>query len=135
MTQLVRYPSLPLPVTRSNLFPLLAGFTPGVGACGTLSSSTDPVVSVSSALFDSYPGQASTNPNDNPICGRTIQITYNKIRTVNVTVVDRCEDCDEWDVNLSPTSFADLAEVGEGRLEDVKVSFDASNVLFTVRVD
>ena len=59
------------------------------------SSNTDDIVSLSHFLFDSQ--SVGTNPNDNPLCGLTIRAerfdeVVSAMRSVDLTVVDRCEE-------------------------------------------
>lgn len=46
----------------------------GLGACGITNTNSDDIVALSMQLWDSWPG-ATANPNQNPICGRQIQIS------------------------------------------------------------
>lgn len=92
---------------------------PGYGACGDISYSTDPICAVSYIVFDA--ASTSTNPNTNPLCGKMIRITRfdsstGKNNTVDVKVVDRCTGCDAADLDLSESSFADLASLALGRV-------------------
>jgi expansin (peptidoglycan-binding protein) len=71
-------------------------------------------VALSHLLFDqSTPGG---NPNNNPLCGRQIQINLNGASTV-VTVADRCEGCQYGDLDVPETVFARLADPSIGRIQ------------------
>ncbi|KAB5591414.1 hypothetical protein CTheo_5131 [Ceratobasidium theobromae] len=73
------------------------------------------VAAISHELYDNYPGYAGGNPNNNPVCGRTASITYGG-KTITVGIVDRCEGCALWDVDLSPSAFQQFAPLASGRL-------------------
>jgi len=77
---------------------------------------TDFICAVSKLLFDTFPGYAGVNPNDNPVCGRLIQVTYQG-KTVTVKVVDRCEACSLTSLDLSPDAFDQLADRSVGRIQ------------------
>ncbi|QRV95559.1 hypothetical protein RhiJN_23577 [Ceratobasidium sp. AG-Ba] len=89
----------------------------GLGACGWWNSNTEWVAAISHELFDGWPGYAGGNPNNNPVCTtpHTADITYNG-KTIRVGIVDRCEGCALWDVDLSPSAFQALAPLSAGRL-------------------
>ncbi|KIM72472.1 hypothetical protein PILCRDRAFT_740461 [Piloderma croceum F 1598] len=90
-------------------------YTPGLGACGQYNTDTDYIVAVAAGTFDNYPG-ATSNPNNNPICGKQIKVNYQG-KSVTVTVVDRCAGCaGAADLDLSPTAFSQLANESVGRL-------------------
>ncbi|RUP48045.1 hypothetical protein BC936DRAFT_145025 [Jimgerdemannia flammicorona] len=63
-------------------------------ACGI--SGADPAVAVNPAWFK------SANPNNDPICGKTVAITGSNGKTVNARVVDKCGAC-ESDNHLDMT--------------------------------
>ncbi|KAI0057692.1 hypothetical protein BV25DRAFT_1812113, partial [Artomyces pyxidatus] len=90
-------------------------FSPGLGACGEKSSSKDLIVAVGHERFDDYPG-ATSNPNDNPICGKKITAHYGS-KSVTVKVVDRCTGCSKNDLDFSPTAFSKLAAESKGRID------------------
>jgi hypothetical protein len=63
----------------------------------------------------------SSNPNNNPLCGKKIRITrydqtVNGNRSVDVEVVDRCVGCKATDLDLSLKMFDSLAEESQGRV-------------------
>ncbi|EIM82454.1 barwin-like endoglucanase [Stereum hirsutum FP-91666 SS1] len=90
-------------------------YSPGLGACGLTNADTDLIVAVSTSLYDSYPG-ATSNPNLNPICGKTITATYNG-KSVTAAVEDKCYACAEYDLDFSPSAFQQLADESVGRIE------------------
>jgi hypothetical protein len=86
-----------------------------LGACGYTNSDSDMIAAASMLLFDGFDGYTGADPNDNPICGKQVQITYNS-NTIVVTIVDRCVGCARDDLDLSPTAFSLLASQDLGRL-------------------
>ncbi|KAI5481119.1 hypothetical protein MNV49_005554 [Pseudohyphozyma bogoriensis] len=93
-------------------------FDVGLGACGTYATNSDYIVAVSYLLFETFPG-ATANPNNNPICGRELEVTYGGT-TITVAVQDECMGCEgTWDLDFSPTAFAALADPDIGRLDGV----------------
>ncbi|PVH71874.1 hypothetical protein DL98DRAFT_660372 [Cadophora sp. DSE1049] len=92
---------------------------PGFGACGYENKPTDAICAVAHALWDSQ--LTSSNPNDNPLCGKMIRITrYNEAvggnRSVDVMVVDKCMGCEPTDLDLSIKMFTTLADESLGRV-------------------
>ncbi|KAG8732974.1 hypothetical protein FRC10_000504 [Ceratobasidium sp. 414] len=75
---------------------------------------------MSMQLVERYAGG---NPNNNPVCGRTADITYNG-KIIRVGIVDRCEGCALWDVDLSPSAFQQFAPLATGRLYGVTWHFN-----------
>jgi len=75
------------------------------------------VVGVSTAFYNGFPG-ATTNPNDNPICGKQLTATFQG-KSVTVTIVDKCVGCAEFDLNFSPTAFDKLSKESVGRIHNV----------------
>ncbi|KAI0790247.1 loosenin, partial [Irpex lacteus] len=91
-------------------------FEPGLGACGTQSKSSDHIVAVSNQFFNSFPG-AGANPNKfNPICGKTLTVSF-KGKSTKIKVVDSCPGCGLLDLDLSPAAFNDLASPDLGRIQ------------------
>ncbi|KAL1748039.1 Non-catalytic module family EXPN protein [Schizophyllum fasciatum] len=87
----------------------------GMGACGKVSTADQMVVAVPEAVFDGYPG-ATANPNLNPICGQQIRAYYGD-KSVDVTILDRCGGCSGFDLDLSRGAFAQLSDLGPGRIQ------------------
>ncbi|MCJ1420079.1 hypothetical protein MMC32_006436 [Xylographa parallela] len=111
---------LPLPSDRQSFTGDLTYYGPGLGACGVTSSNTDNIVSLSHFLFDSQ--SVGTNPNANPLCGLTIRAERfdeqaNAMRSVDLTVVDRCTGCAPTDLDVSPGAFDQLADPVKGRVD------------------
>ncbi|ODQ65122.1 Non-catalytic module family EXPN protein, partial [Nadsonia fulvescens var. elongata DSM 6958] len=84
----------------------------GLGSCGIVSSANDYIVAISHELMDS---SFTANPNNNPYCGKSIR-AYRDGKSVDVTVVDRCEGCAYNDLDFSNSAFEKLASFNEGRV-------------------
>ncbi|KAK7462835.1 DPBB1 domain-containing protein [Stygiomarasmius scandens] len=101
-------------------------YTPGLGACGVTSTESDLICAVAKDFFDGYAtkgGQsAGANPNNNPICNKKIEVTYQG-KSVTVTAVDRCEGCKGYDLDFSPAAFNKLADPSVGRIQGIKWNF------------
>jgi len=89
-------------------------YEPDLGACGITNRPTDMIVAVSHLLYDSFPSQGG-NPNTNAVCGKKIRASYQG-KSVEVTVVDRCEGCDHDSLDFTITAFEKLGSKDEGRL-------------------
>ncbi|KAL0570259.1 hypothetical protein V5O48_011709, partial [Marasmius crinis-equi] len=85
----------------------------GTAACSTTSSNSDFVVALSDAVFDAWPG-AGANPDENPICNKHIQVSYQG-KTIELTIVDRCAECAFYDLGLTPAAFSKFED---GILQD-----------------
>lgn len=91
----------------------LTWYDVGLGACGIRSENSDLVCAVSHVIFDA--AATSTNPNENPLCQTSLQLLHEGKR-VDVRVVDRCDDCKETDIDVSPGVFEQLAKLDKGRV-------------------
>ncbi|KAJ9642323.1 hypothetical protein H2199_004703 [Coniosporium tulheliwenetii] len=98
----------------------LTWYVTGMGSCGIVSGSTEPIVAVSHVLYDAT--KVDGNPNHNTICGKKISIEYAGKSHV-ATVVDRCEGCKEGDLDLSNGFFNTVTNFGDGRVGGAKWSF------------
>ncbi|KAH6673217.1 RlpA-like double-psi beta-barrel-protein domain-containing protein-containing protein [Halenospora varia] len=92
---------------------------PGYGACGFENTSEDSICAVSMLVWDAV--STSSNPNNNPLCGKMIRITrYDATKggnsSVDVKVVDRCVGCKAEDLDLSLKMFTSLADESLGRV-------------------
>jgi hypothetical protein len=87
-----------------------------LGSCGTSLVDSDAIAAVSHLLYDSWPGYAGVNPNLNPICGKKAKVNYGG-KSVVVSIEDRCTGCAERDIDLSPSMFSDIADMGLGRID------------------
>ncbi|KAM7206002.1 hypothetical protein V8F33_000832 [Rhypophila sp. PSN 637] len=126
---------LPLPPPFStNVGPfkgnLLAYNAVGVGACGEKNTDDDLIGAIAWEVFDavstlvagdsalSYGGSKNPlgNPNDNPLCGRRIQVFLDNGQQqdagtgIIVRIVDRCTSCLPTELGLSPGVFAALGD-------------------------
>jgi expansin (peptidoglycan-binding protein) len=90
-------------------------YATGLGACGITNDDQQHIAAVSHLLFDAFPGYNDINPNNNPVCGRKIKISYLGAEVI-VTVTDRCAACELTDLDLSPAAFQLLGALGIGRL-------------------
>ncbi|KAK0103692.1 hypothetical protein ONS95_005701 [Cadophora gregata] len=113
--------NLPLPTSSGVFNGDLTYYSPGpgFGACGYENKPTDAICAVAHALWDSQ--LTSSNPNENPLCGKMIRITrFNEAvggnRSVDVMVVDKCMGCAPTDLDLSIKMFTTLADESLGRV-------------------
>jgi len=109
-------------------------YATGLGACGITSSDSDMICAVSHILYDSYGGGYASNPNLAPVCNQRIRMTVpGATTTIEVTVTDRCAACQEGDLDLAPSAFAQLARTSVGRVpgqspnREVESHSDVSN--------
>ncbi|TFK41083.1 RlpA-like double-psi beta-barrel-protein domain-containing protein-containing protein [Crucibulum laeve] len=91
----------------------------GLGACGIVNTDADFIAAVSHLLFDTFPNYKGGNPNNNPICGRKVQATFQG-KSVTVAITDRCEACALTDLDFSPTAFNQIADPALGRISGMK---------------
>lgn len=85
----------------------------GLGACGAWSQDSELVCAVSHVIYDA--AATTSNPNENPLCQSSLRLLYNG-KSVDVRVVDRCVDCEETDIDVSPGAFQQLANLDQGRV-------------------
>ncbi|OCL09272.1 hypothetical protein AOQ84DRAFT_397478 [Glonium stellatum] len=112
-----QHKNLPLPTGSKTYTGDLTYYGTGMGACGVVSSDDDPIVAISHYVFDAV--QVGSNPNSNPLCGRKIRAQRNDngaMKSVDLTVVDRCTGCQPNDLDVSPGMFAKLANPDLGRV-------------------
>ncbi|KAG8856691.1 hypothetical protein FRB91_000396 [Serendipita sp. 411] len=93
----------------------LTYYDTGLGACGRTNTNSDMIAAASMLLFDGFEGYTGGNPNNNPICGRRVNI-YFEGKSINVELTDRCVGCAKYDLDLSPTAFQMLANMDRGRV-------------------
>jgi hypothetical protein len=91
-------------------------FTPGMGACGHESSESEEMVAISKDLFDQY--TPNGNPNKNPLCGQTVDITSADGTTRKATIWDRCVGCAEGDLDMPQSFFNQVTKNKEGVIAD-----------------
>ena len=92
---------------------------PGYGSCGEVHYAEDAICAVSHLVYDSV--AVTKNPNENPLCGRKIRVSRiderdGKRKSIDCTVVDRCEGCKAEDVDLSPGMYNKIAAEDLGRV-------------------
>lgn len=97
-------------------------YAPGLGSCGITNSATDMIAAVSWEFYDSFPGYAGTNPNNNPVCGKTVSVSYGG-KTIQVQITDRCTGCQYGALDFSPKAFNMLADPSIGRISGVSWHF------------
>ncbi|ORY91061.1 RlpA-like double-psi beta-barrel-protein domain-containing protein-containing protein, partial [Syncephalastrum racemosum] len=85
-------------------------YNPGLGSCGVTNSESDLI-----AALNYVDMKNGANPNNNPNCGRKINVTGPKGK-VTVKIVDTCPVCKSGDVDLSPAAFAKIADLDQGRI-------------------
>lgn len=95
----------------------------GLGACGEVNTNNDYIAAVSHLLFDNYPGYNRVNPNNNPMCGRSVTVNFQG-RSIKVRLTDRCAACAVTDLDFTPTAFKDLAPNGDGRIRGITWTWD-----------
>ncbi|KAL0241883.1 hypothetical protein I308_106057 [Cryptococcus tetragattii IND107] len=78
------------------------------GACGNVNPDSAYIVAVSALLFDNWPGYNGLNPNNNPICGHQVNLTWEGI-SITATVADRCPGCELRHLDLSRGAFGALS--------------------------
>ncbi|PPQ88638.1 hypothetical protein CVT25_010214 [Psilocybe cyanescens] len=95
-------------------------YATGLGACGITNKDTDHIAAVSHLLFDTFPGYNGVNPNNNPMCGRTVTATCKfplyQGKSVVVALTDRCVGCAVTDLDFSPSAFNLLSDPSVGRI-------------------
>ncbi|KAK1817580.1 hypothetical protein LTR12_007993 [Friedmanniomyces endolithicus] len=92
----------------------------GEGSCGWTNSDSEAVVAIPHAMMNN-----GANPNNNPLCGQMITISYAGA-TTQAKIVDTCGGCDGAAIDLSPTLFTTVAPSGDGRVHGVEWWFDGS---------
>ena len=110
-----RAQNLPLPTENGGPYQGdLTYYAPGLGACGVASKDGENIVSVSYLLFDA--ASTSSNPNQNPLCGKFVR-ARRTTGSVDLKVVDRCTGCKPRDLDITKKTFAKLANVDLGRVD------------------
>ncbi|WLF80303.1 Lytic transglycosylase [Lodderomyces elongisporus] len=88
-------------------------YSTGLGACGIVNTDSDYIIAISHEMYDQHTPDG--NPNHNTLCGKKIKAFRNG-KSIDVTVVDRCEGCAYNDLDFSPAAFKQLADFEEGRV-------------------
>ncbi|CAO3582182.1 unnamed protein product [Absidia cylindrospora] len=81
-----------------------------LGSCGTTNDNNEMVAALNAPQMKNGP-----NPNNNNICNRRIRVTGPK-GSVTVKIVDTCPSCKYGSVDLSPSSFKNIADLSAGRV-------------------
>jgi len=124
-------PAAPAPAPAAPAAPASGGIVSGTGditfyelaagltSCGGSHQDSEAVVALPIGVMEQYDG---ANPNNNPLCGKSIAITYQG-KTQYGTVVDSCGGCDSQSIDLSPSLFQSLTgNMGLGRVGGVSWS-------------
>jgi hypothetical protein len=90
----------------------------GLGSCGWQGSNSQNLVALAADMM-----QNGANPNNNPLCGQTITITYNGNSQQGI-IYDTCPTCDGGSLDLTQTLFDLVAPDGDGRVHGVGWSFN-----------
>ncbi|TCD67782.1 hypothetical protein EIP91_011968 [Steccherinum ochraceum] len=98
----------------------LFNFVPGLGACGFTNTSSQTVASVSNHTFNTFAG-ATANPNNNPICKHSLNITHGGTHLA-VPIVDFCASCPDENIGLSTPGFVHFAPTSAGIVTGVSWS-------------
>ena len=115
--------SLPLTLTLTLTIPLTTAYvgsmtyyTPSLGSCGITSPPTAAIVALSVPMMAN-----PANPNANPKCGSQISI-YNPStgQTHWATIVDTCQGCGLYDIDLTEELFRQIAPEGDGRVGGIE---------------
>lgn len=96
----------------------LTYYTPGMGSCGVTNTDSDAIVALAENMMAAKT-PASGNPNENPLCGKSITISYGG-KTATAKIMDTCPGCANGGLDLTPSLFQDFAPLGEGRLTGMK---------------
>lgn len=89
----------------------------GLGACGIINSEHDPIVAVSSDVFEQYLPH-SGNSNHNSLCGKKVEISW-KGKTIHAFAMDECPGCHHTSLDLSPVLFNQLDNPNTGVLDGI----------------
>ena len=98
--------TLPLPDNAEIFTSDLTYFYPALGACSWTNSKDVYIVAVSRLLWDKV--QVGTDPENNPLCGQKIRIQREfdgTLKSVDVTVADRCVGCAVSDLDMASVAF------------------------------
>ncbi|KAI9310830.1 RlpA-like double-psi beta-barrel-protein domain-containing protein-containing protein, partial [Dichotomocladium elegans] len=85
-------------------------YNPGLGSCGITNTESDYIAAMNYQQMEN-----GANPNNNPNCGRKVQIK-GPDGVVTVTITDTCPTCAHGSIDLSPIAFEKIASLGDGRV-------------------
>jgi hypothetical protein len=97
-------------------------YSTGLGACGITNNDSQMIAAASESLFDTFPGYTSGDPNQNPICGKQVSVSYGGV-TITVTLTDRCTGCAYGSLDFSPAAFDKFAAPSVGRIHNIEWHF------------
>jgi len=85
----------------------------GYGACGVPLSDNEAICAISMHMYDST--STDGNPNHAGACGQCVTVTSAK-GSVNCKVMDRCEGCQDADIDMTPMVFNQVGSQNDGRI-------------------
>lgn len=92
----------------------LTYYSLGLTACGLEYTNDDMVAAVAFSYF------TYLYPNEDPMCGKEVKIVDpTTLKSVIVTIMDKCKHCKENDINVSPSAFEKLKPKAVGRTKVV----------------
>ncbi|KAF9581211.1 hypothetical protein BGW38_001862 [Lunasporangiospora selenospora] len=97
-----------------SLHSATGGFQPGACEFEYINSVYDHIAALNKADFGSF-----ARLKNSPACGQCLRVVGPN-GTVDVQVVDMCPGCKSGDVDLTPSAFAEIADIWRGR---VKISW------------
>jgi hypothetical protein len=89
----------------------------GLTSCGLSGSNSQNLVALAVGMM-----QNGANPNNNPLCGKKINIYYQG-SAHQATIVDTCPSCTGGSLDLTPSLFKLVAPNGDGRVSGVSWSY------------
>ncbi|OMH79300.1 Papain inhibitor [Zancudomyces culisetae] len=83
----------------------------GVTSCGFKKTNKDYVGAMNAPQYGEH-----DNPNNAEVCNKCVLIKHND-KSVKVTIVDKCPECEFGSIDLSPAAFKELAPESAGRIK------------------
>ena len=90
----------------------LTYYSAGLGSCGVTNSDSDAIVALA---IDMMAAGNGANPNNNPICGKSIVINWGGI-SKTAKIMDTCAGCSGGSLDLTPSLFEAFSPLSAGRL-------------------
>jgi len=87
-------------------------YPPSCGIKG-VNLSTDYYVALNAPQYD--PTIVDNNPNKATVCNKCVKIHRNNKWVVGI-IIDKCPGCSKYDLDVSPTIFKTLEDLGQGRV-------------------
>ncbi|CAO3618862.1 unnamed protein product [Cunninghamella echinulata] len=72
----------------------------GTGSCGKQNNDNDMIVALNNSQMKN-----GANPNKNPECNKSVEITGDNGKTVKAKVMDTCPTCPKGNIDMSPKVF------------------------------